>query len=100
MPWLTTYGATNKIMDEERDDVGRYQIVSGGPTSFTIVTMAQTIAILQYRYVGMTLAAAETCKTAINNPPTLTAVVRRESVGGSYCVEVTERTEGDWAEEV
>ena len=98
MPWLTTYGAGNLVMDEERIEKDRYPRWTGGP-DFTVEIMAADITIDQYRYVGMTLAAAETCQTAINNPPALTAVVRRESAGGSYCVEVTERTEGAYAPE-
>lgn len=99
MPWLTNYtDANQKVVDEKRIEKDRYPRWTGGP-DFTVEIMAADITILQYRYVGMTLAAAESCQTAINDPPDLVAVVRRESAAGSYCVEVTERTQGAYAPE-
>ena len=96
MPWLTDYtDANQKVVDEEREDEETYSYYF--PNTNTTVVITRTITISQYRYVGMTLAAAQTCMTTINDPPTLTAVVRRESAAGSYCVEVTERTAGAWA---
>jgi hypothetical protein len=96
MPWLTNYtDANQKVVDEERAE--EESLTYYFAATNTQVTVTRTVTISQYRYVGMTLAAAQSCKTTINNPPTLTAVVRRESAAGGYCVEVTERTEGAWA---
>ena len=93
MPWLTTYDSTNKVVDEERDDIEDYTYHSASTTYI----LHRSVTVSQYRYVGMTLSAAQACKTAINDPPTLIAVVRRESAGGSYCVQVTVVTKGTWA---
>jgi hypothetical protein len=96
MPWLTNYtDANQKVQDEKR--IEKEPLTYYFAATNTQVTKLRDVTILQYRYVGMTQSAAESCQTAINNPPTLTAVVRRESAAGGYCVEVTERTEGAWA---
>jgi hypothetical protein len=97
MPLLTNYtDANQKVVDEERAD--EESLTYYFASTNTEVTVTRTVTISQYRYVGMTLAAAQSCKTAVNSPSTgVIAVVRRASAGGEYCVEVTETTKGAWA---
>jgi len=97
MPLLSAYNsdADQKIVDEER--IEKESLTYYIAATNTQVTKTRDVTITQYRYVGMTQAAAESGQTTLNNPPALTAVVRRASAAGEYCIEVTERTEGAWA---
>ena len=102
MPWLTTPDETNgKVLDEERVDSEPLTYYFAATN--TQITKYRDSTIKQYRYVGLTYDAAVTKQAAINRPATfadpssLIAVVRRESVAGSYCVECTETTKGAWA---
>ena len=97
MAWLTSYGATNRIEDGRTVLVReQYDVASTGWIGYRQVT-----TITDYRYVGMTRAAALTCQDAINDPtasPPVIAQMERQGPGGNYQVSVHEITIADWEE--
>lgn len=89
MAWLGSATAANKIEDTESSY--EESIFFGGQE------WTRSITIETYRWVGMTLAAADIQAAAINNPPDLIATRKRENAAGAYMVDVTETTTGTWA---
>ena len=88
MAWLTEYSATNKINDSARDYIE--SLYFGGQT------WTRTVTVGEYSYVGMTESAADSCVTALNNPPEATASKQRENAAGAYMVKVSGITYGAW----
>lgn len=92
MGWLTTYGASNKIILSEDSMPDTFVVVGGVPVVWT-----RTLTIAQYKYVGMTYAAAVNCQSTENDPPNdVFATMKREGAGGNFMVEVTETTASTW----
>jgi hypothetical protein len=97
MAWLTNYGATNKIVDSEREDIIRMSSFGVTPA----VSYDRTITETDYRYVGMDYATAQACLAdmAANQPtfPSMRqATLQNENNGGGYTVRVSETEYGDW----
>jgi hypothetical protein len=95
MAWFETYTDTNKIVEGKRhwEDSFTVDTPGIGPVVWTRNFTEET-----YRYVGMTYAAAVTAAAAIEDLPLVTATVKRTGAAGSYSVEVSEITRGDWAD--
>jgi len=92
--WLSTYGAENKIVDGEVQVVQQYY-----PIEITAPPYRREVVTSEYRYVGMTLAGAQACRDAINDPANdIIAQVRRTGNCGPYEVAVVETTATDWEE--
>ena len=92
MAWLATYGATNKVDLTKRTDVST--IANG----FTMEIWTQTVTTEVYKYVGMTEAAAETCRATVNDPDNgVYAAAKKEGPGGNWMVDVTDVTRTSWA---
>lgn len=90
MPWLTTYGATNKITIESTPWREEQTVL--------LVSYTRDNLVEKYKYVGMDEATATTCAAALHNPGAgVFAAKKREGNGGNYMVEVTETTYGTWA---
>jgi hypothetical protein len=91
--WLTTYGASNKIILAEDSHPDTFVTLGGVPVVHT-----RTLTISKYKYVGMTHAAAVTCQATENDPANdVFATMKREGPGGNFMVEVTETTATAWA---
>ena len=91
MTWLSGYSDANRVDDGEDQIVRRYY----GPT----VASQRVDVVKHYRYVGMTYAAAVTCRDALNDPladPPIVAQLEKEGPGGNWQVSVHETTYGDW----
>lgn len=89
MPWLTTYGAANKVEDGTDFVTRKYTF---GPFTYEVED-----EIDRYRYVGMTSAAADTCQAAVHDPsgdPAVYAQKERENNAGAFQVSVSEVTFG------
>lgn len=98
MGWLTGATATNKVIDSEENILYGYSLPSAAGDATPGPAYKRVDNIVQYRYTGMTLAAAQTAVTNLNNPPAVVASLRRSNEGGAYDVHVAEIEEGDWEE--
>ena len=94
MAWLDSHSDANKIVDEDRSYTKTLVIMRYFGGTFR-KTCTQEITDIEYRYVGMTYAAAVTCAAAMSGE----AQIQRENDAGAYQVLVTEITEGDYAVE-
>lgn len=92
MALLEAYSDTNKVVNEQNSWTDGLNWANAS----TVTVYVRTITQSKYTYVGMTYAAAVSCAAAINNPPSVEAVVKRGSEAGSYNVEVMEITRGAW----
>jgi len=98
MGWLTSASATNKVVDSEENVLYGYSLPSAAGDEDPGPAYKRVDTIVQYRHTGMTLAAAQTAVTNLNNPPAVVASLRRSNEGGAYDVHVAEIEEGDWEE--
>ena len=91
MAWLAAYNSTaqQKIVDSE---ITYEDSIFWGGQNWT-----REVSVEQYRYIGMTEAAADAAIDALNNPPDLIASKKRENNAAAYMVEVSEITEGAWS---
>jgi len=98
MGWLTGATATNKVIDSEENILYGYSLPSAAGDATPGPAYKRVDNIVQYRYTGMTLAAAQVAVTNLNNPPAVVASLRRSNEGGGYEVHIAEIEEGDWEE--
>jgi hypothetical protein len=95
MGWLSSYGETNKIVDETH---ARKQTIIFAFGAGLILT--RTITETRYRYVGMTMAAADSAVTALEasapENTERTASRRRQNDADAYQVEVCDIVTGAW----
>ena len=94
--WLPGYSDTNKINDGEDTIPYKHWMAIGAPGT-TPSGSVKIDKIKRYRYVGMTHAAATTCRDTINDPPDIVAQLERENDAGAFMVQVAETVEGDWS---
>lgn len=97
MGWLSSYGSDNMIVDAVNPAIVRYTIFGGSVCKTWVMTRLET----RYRYVCMTLSAAQACATTLAAASTtqhpITPVVRRQNDVGAYQVEVCEMVNGQWS---
>ena len=99
MAWLSSYTDApspptydNKVIDGATTLTEQFSYVGT-----TTTVQQRTVTHTNYRYVGMTKAAADTCMSEVNDPPDVLASAKRENDAGAYTVEVLEITRGAWA---
>jgi len=98
MPWLTTWGAANKIIDGEDVTVRKlYYAIS--PADLEVgdkIGALKKDIVERYRHVAMDYDTAVDCRDTLNDPPDVIAQLRRNGDADAYDVDVAETIEGEW----
>jgi hypothetical protein len=99
MPWLTTWGAANKIIDGEDVTVRKlyYSMGPAEPDAGDPVGSVRIDTVTRYRHVAMTYDTAVDCRDTLNDPPDVVAQLRRNGDADAYDVDVAATVEGEWA---
>jgi len=96
MGWLETYDDSNKVVDSVSARVERYKFYTGA----ALKKFRRVATETKYRYVSMTLAAAESAVVALLSAApegtTRTATTTRQNDGDAYQVNVSDFVEGTW----
>jgi hypothetical protein len=96
MSWLSSYGSDNKITDEYNSRPTVVAVYALGVwTAHTRVDTEE-----KYRYVNMTLAAAQTCVTELQAAcpagTKRTCCAKRQNDANAWYVEVIDQVTGAW----
>lgn len=91
MAWHSSHSSDNKIIDEEVTHPETIHFPAHDRS------WSHTVTITQYRYTGMTYAAAVTCEAAMKTAGH-EATLLRQNDADAYMVRVTEITDSGYTE--
>ena len=95
MAWLTEHSDANKIVDGSTGYAYSYSYRSVDGDGYVTNNLRRMVTNAEYRYVGMTYAAAITCMSAMQAAGN-TASLYRENDAGAYGVRVSGTSYDDW----
>jgi hypothetical protein len=96
MAWLTEHSDANKIVDGSTGYAYSYSYRSVDGDGYVTNNLRRMVTNAEYRYVGMTYAAAITCMSAMQAAGN-TASLYRENDAGAYRVVAEIITFGAWS---